>query len=259
VGSGAPGATSGSQIQVYPAGATSTTAAVRTITGTPNNPLPQPWAITVDASGQVYVLTTQGTVQVYAAGATGPVAPVKTIAGSSTLILTPLDIAVDSAQNIYVAFATAGTTGEIAVFSSSQSGNVTPVRTITSNNLFFSIAVDSNMNIWTAINTIGVTSTTIAEYSANASGAATATKTIVGVAPTTGAGVNFSAVYASGLRLDAAGNIWMSLYTPITSGNNRGNSIIEGFGSSVSGNVYPGASFSNTSVWSAGGTEIAVK
>ncbi len=79
-------------------------------------------AIAVDATGEIYALS-GNSVLVFAASATGTSTPVRLISGAHTLLNSPSSIAVDSAQNIYVAN-NAG--NNVLVFSSTATGNVAP-------------------------------------------------------------------------------------------------------------------------------------
>ena len=79
-------------------------------------------SIAVDATGEIYALS-GNSIRVFAASATGTSTPVRLITGSLTLLNSPSSIAVDSAQNIYVA----NTAGDnVLVFSSTATGNVAP-------------------------------------------------------------------------------------------------------------------------------------
>ena len=89
-------------------------------------------SIAVDATGEVYALT-GNSISVFAASATGTSTPVRLITGSLTLLNSPSSIAVDAAQNIYVAniIYTATTDGgNVLVFSSTATGNAAPSNTL---------------------------------------------------------------------------------------------------------------------------------
>jgi hypothetical protein len=221
--------TSPRQIYVYAAGATGSATPTRSVT-IPNTAFTAA-AITVDASGQIYVLDEMGGVSIYAATASGTTAPVRTIAGSATGIgpnNVPQGLAVDPSGNVYVSVAT-GATSSILVFPATANGNVAPTRTITSTAggamQGAILATDANGNLYAAYSTYA-TGSTIAEFGPTASGVATPTRLIAGSA--TGlAGIG-------SIRLDSVGNLYV--YTSVLGTYNQ---IVEAFSSTASGNVAP--------------------
>lgn len=89
--------------------------------------LDQPWGVTADADGKIYVANfNTGQVLVFEADATGNVAPIARISDNDGFIDDLRDVEVDSDGNIYVASSVG-----IVVFEPGASGNSTPSRTIT--------------------------------------------------------------------------------------------------------------------------------
>jgi hypothetical protein len=231
-------------VNVYAAGAASGAAPLRTFL---TNPAFEPIGITVSAAGQAYVLEGEydnlgdilGTeIEVFAPGATGSTAAAFTITGTTTQLIDPDDIAVDTAGNIYVANYQDNGVSQILVFAAGATGSVAPSRVLTFNGEITGVAVDSGANMYAAeVSSTG--SASIAEFSAGASGTPTATKTISG----TTAGL--SAASTGAVRVDAAGNIWL-----IQQPNNSITSItyLEAWAPSASGNVAPAVEFSAPSL-----------
>ena len=90
---------------------------------------------------------------VYAAGSTGYVTPMRTIAGSLTKLRHPLELALDSSGNVYVANA-GNNPARLTVYAAGANGNVAPIRRIhghlTTLRRPVGIAVDSSGNIYEA-------------------------------------------------------------------------------------------------------------
>jgi hypothetical protein len=199
-------------VTVYPASSTGNVAPTRTIA------INDPQAITVDASGNLYVYA-NSPVQIveYAAGTS---TIVRTIAGSATGLGSGYGIAVDGTGEIFVTNTSAGT---ISVFAAGASGNVAPTRTITpaSFSPAWSVAVDSGGTAYATSGTIP--NSMIAVFAPGASGAATPIRTISGSA------ANLGAIF---IRLDPSANIYVSNTYGTTAP-----SSIAGFTNSASGNV----------------------
>jgi hypothetical protein len=128
--------------------------------------------IALDSHGNIYVAnesggavvrherSDQGRVTVYAAGSSGNIAPIATISGASTGLSFPLSIALDSADNIYVANAGTANTSDkvqsgssITVYAAGSTGNASPIATIAGSNTglydLSGIAIDSSGNLYT--------------------------------------------------------------------------------------------------------------
>lgn len=133
-----------SSITVYAAGSSGNVSPTWQIVGSKTG-LATPSGVAVDTSGNIYAtngVNDNGTppysVTVYPAGSNGNVTPSRTITGSKTGLSQPYSIAVDSSGNIYVANAgTCGGCETVTVYSSTQNGNVSPIRTISGSNTGF--------------------------------------------------------------------------------------------------------------------------
>lgn len=160
-------------------------------------------AIAVDASGQVYTVN-GSSISVYAASATGSAAPVRTITGASTLLNAPTAIAVDGVGNLYVANAEAG---NVLVFSAAANGDVAPNRTIagvtTGITQPWGVAVDAagDLFVTTSASFAPAMTARILEFAPGAAGDVAPIRTINVTSPNV----------ASGIAVDAAGNLYASL------------------------------------------------
>jgi hypothetical protein len=119
-------------ITVYQTSASGNTAPVATISGS-NTQLQNPWELSEDASGDLYVASQgpSGTILVFAHGASGNVAPIRVIAGPLTGLSTALYAAtVDKTTGKIFAMAQVaggdGGASELLRFASNASGNEAP-------------------------------------------------------------------------------------------------------------------------------------
>ncbi|GAC1391052.1 MAG: hypothetical protein NVSMB31_08240 [Vulcanimicrobiaceae bacterium] len=165
------------------------------ITGS-NTGLNYPTGIVIDAKGLVYVANTgsstgSGTITVYTPiGATSSnLAPSSTIAGPLTGLMNPTGIALDGANNIYVADKT---TNKVSVFAAGANGNVAPIRTITSAliNNPSDLKFDSSSNLWVVNTASGSGTGSLLVFAPGASGAVAPTLNIA--APGNVVGIAFS-------------------------------------------------------------------
>jgi hypothetical protein len=185
------------EVLVYAPGATGAATPTRSITNFSTNIT----SIAVDSTGQLYALS-GNTISVFAANATGNATPVRRITGGATLLSSPYSLAVDSAQNIYVANTAAE---NIVVFSTSANGNVAPSRTISGSNTqlynTWGIAVDDAGDIFaTTQNTAASPAvSTVLEFAPNANGNALPTMTLT----------DFASDPIAGIQVDAAGNLYV--------------------------------------------------
>jgi hypothetical protein len=196
----------------------------------------------VDSSGQLYVLTGYTNldgVVVYAASANGAATPVRTIQGALTLFEVDGEaLALDHAGTIYVAsLGVGGAAGQVYAFASGLSGNVAPTRTIasasTGSGNIFALDTDAAGNLYVVGLAPGLPIvSTIYEFSATASGAATPIRTI--------AGAYTSLAYVRSLHLDTVGNIY------IAAANNSQVPYIAAFASTATGNIGPSISFASS-------------
>ena len=92
--------------------------------------------ITVDASGEIYVVDTdKNAILGFGAGSSGNVSPNVVIAGSNTDLAWPVGLAIDQGGNLYVANCGSGCKSGLAAaglleFAAGSNGNVTPLRNI---------------------------------------------------------------------------------------------------------------------------------
>ncbi len=192
------------EIQVYAPTATGAATPARTIASAS---LTAPaTSIAVDAAGEVYALT-GNSIGVFAATAAGTSTPVRLISGSLTLLNSPSSIAVDAAQNIYVA----NTSGNnVLVFSSTATGNVAPAGILsgaaTGIATPLGVALDSTGNIYVASFNQPSNSSLVLEFAPAATGNAAPTRALTSVAS-----------YAlAGLAVDALDNLYVFTQAPTT-------------------------------------------
>lgn len=215
------------EVLAYPANPSSLASPTRTIVS--NGSFSSPYAMAVGSNGLLYVLSALG-VSVYAATADGTPTPLQVITGSSTGLTSPLMLAVDSAAQIYVSNMDSTSTGSVKVFAAGATGNIAPVRSITSaSGLIYGIAVDSNQQLYAVeerLSNSTASNVQIAVFASSATGAATPSRTISG--SLTGLS------YIGGLAIDKVNNLYA-----INANSSTSYSLL-GFGPSASGNVTPG-------------------
>lgn len=127
------------------------------------------YSVALDSARQIYVGGYQGSfytllkeveILVYAAGSSGAPEPLRTIKPQTDGL--PVSLAIDSSGQIYVAD-TMAIKNDIAVYSSSANGLVTPIRliqgTLTEINNILSLTVDATGNIYATALTEGNTPT----------------------------------------------------------------------------------------------------
>ena len=194
------------EILVYAPAATGQATPTRSIALTNPSTQTMVTSIDVDASGAVYALNGNN-ISVFAPGATGNAAPVRLITGSLTQLNSPRSIAVDAAQNIYVAN-TGG--GNVLVFSSTATGNVAPASilsgTMTQISAPLGVALDSTGDIYVASYNQPSNSSLVLEFAPGATGNAAPTRTLTAVA-------SYS---LSGLAVDALDNLYVVTLAPTT-------------------------------------------
>src|SRR5208282_4513260 len=188
---------------------------IATISTTMTTDLTSPRGIALDSSGNIYVGDCPAcygevgapSVFVYPAGSNANVAPIATISGSSTGLIQPAGVAVDSSGKIYVADdgnpeAFPATPANVFVYSAGSNANVAPIATITGSktglSFGISIAVDSSGNIYVAESY----SATVLVYSAGSTGNVAPTAILFG--PNTDLGGPI------GIAVDSSGKIYVA-------------------------------------------------
>ena len=184
------------EILEYAPGATGTATPTNTITsGSFSAAIP---SIAVDSTGEVYALS-GNSISVFAAGAGSNATPLRQIAGALTTLNSASAIAVDAAQNIYVAN-TAG--GNILVFSSTQTGNVASAGILSGTSTVIGVpcgvAVDSAGDIYVASFNQPSNSSAVLEFAPGATGNVAPIRMLTAVASDT-----------LGLATDALDNLYV--------------------------------------------------
>jgi len=212
-----------------------------TVTATPTRTIAGPATqivgaarLTVDSAGNIYMWVhgsdspslESSTILEFAAAASGNVAPIRTINvaqyPSSTGSGYPAGLAVDGNGNIVFAVSNGetsnGTVNEesdmIQVFTPGQSGNATPVRTISGPQSQLTqisgLALDPAGNIYVEMATFGTAANpTILEFSGGANGTGTATP----INSISGNVTMLDRFFLDSLTVDGAGNIYALTYT----------------------------------------------
>lgn len=242
------------EVLEYAPGATTPTRTIMSTDFQGNPSIDAPiYSMDVDSNGNLYVgagwfaisnLEYQG-VAIFSGTANGNAVPTRTIAGSSTSIFTPAQLAIDSANNLYVANYNPGSTSNnILIFSDLANGNVAPTNTIggSKTTIYYAegVAVDNAGNIYVATEapgpTGGVTAPTILEFSAGSVGNVAPMRTISGTATD-------MTYQIWGLRVDRAGNVYV-----LNEGSGSvGPEVLE-FAPGANGNVAPTAVISSSSI-----------
>jgi hypothetical protein len=178
----------------------------------------RPVGIAVDATGNVYVANRSsgpnestgcafGYLTVYAAGSSGNVAPSTVISGCATQLSTPVAIAIDSSDDIYVANSDTANSNvtdnpSITVYSAASIGNASPIAVIAGAATALSspqaIAVDTDENIYVTDDTTSGNGINV--YPAGGNGDVSPTATIAGRAT--------KLASTTGITLDSRGNIY---------------------------------------------------
>jgi hypothetical protein len=225
---------SGTQILVYGLEPRGAATPKRTIRGTSTGLIYPVGALAVDGSGSVYAYANvevdgieYSGIRVFAPTADGDVAPIKVIGGNATgMNLLGIQIAVDSAGNIYVPGGNSTRVDSVLIFNSSAAGNVLPTAVLSGSNTLINeavgVALDSTGNIY-----VGDSSgPSILEFSAGSTGNVAPIRTISGPATTLSAIGN--------LTVDGSGDIYI-----------LNDQTIVRFAPDASGNVAPAATIRN--------------
>jgi NHL repeat-containing protein len=204
------------------------------------------FGVALDSTANIYVIDQPtATVDVFFSNANNTVSPTRQI--SSSAMTAPMGIALDSSNNIYVADPTGGpsTTGQIDVFSSSQSGSVSPVRTISGSNTLLNqpggIAVNSNGTIFVT-NEAG---NSVEQFAAGATGNVAPTRVISGVGSLLSSPLGISIGPSGALYVANSNNQTVTVYgasgnTPVRTitGGNTNLFIPNGTATDVAGHLY---------------------
>jgi sugar lactone lactonase YvrE len=124
------GPISNGAVDVFASSQSGNVAPVRQITGTGSG-LSQPYGITVDGSGNIWVTndasasSEPASVVEYSSSSN---TPIRTISGTATQLNGPVAIALDTSGNIYVANASGNS---VTVYAAGSTGNQAPIRVIT--------------------------------------------------------------------------------------------------------------------------------
>lgn len=259
-----PGSASGS-ITVYSAKANGDATPVREIVGTKTG-LGTVWGVALDADRNIYVANysgsnTSGDLTIYPAGSHGNVAPSATIIGlaSGDVMVSPSDVAVDSAGNMY---ATAYGSNSISVYAPGSNGYAEPIQYISGSNTELLhpgyVAVTKTKKILVA--NFGGGSINV--YAAGATGNAAPVQQIFGTktglySPTGVAVDDLGRIYASSCNCSMAGAAAsITVYAKGANGNVAPIRTISGSNTELngpngialdsSGNIYVSQYFSNS-------------
>jgi hypothetical protein len=201
-------------------------------------------SIAVDSTGEIYALN-GNSISVFAANASTNATPVRQISGNQTQIGYATQIAVDAAQNIYVASVSAG---NILVFSSTETGNTVPAGILAGTSTVIStptsVAVDSSGNIYVASFNQPSNSSLVLEFSPGSTGNVAPVRTLTSVASDN--------IY--GLTVDALDNLYVCVQDPT-----NGQFAVDVFSSSVSGSNAPTATITSTAWTASTYGQIAVR
>jgi hypothetical protein len=196
--------------------------------------------VVVDSGGAMWVTQESGlSVTGYASGASGDAAPTDSISGSNTGLTSPLGLAIDSANGLYVGNCGSicgGSADNVEVFPARLNGNVSPEATIAGSNTQLSgvdgVAVDKHGNIWVA----NRGSDSVTEYAAGSNGNVSPTCTISGLS----ADPNGVAVDRNGYVYVRDGDYAIAVFSPGSCGNVQPKRLITG---SNTGLDYPDGLF----------------
>jgi len=215
------------EILVYAPGATGSATPARVITSSSLTSIIS--SIAVDSTGLIYALS-GNSIYIFAANAGTNATPLRLISGSATTLKSASQIAVDAAQNIYVANTQAN---DILIFSSTANGNSAPAATLTGTateiSLPSGVTIDSSGNIYVASFNQPSNSSILLEFAPGATGNATPARALTGIAAAT--------LY--GLAVDALDNLYV--YTATSS-----QLSVDVFTSNLSGSSAPARTISST-------------
>jgi len=216
---------------------TGTTAStvMRSFTSTAINAAPV--GLTVDGSGNIYVMLTGGTVLRFAAASTGAVSPAATLTGIASAM------AVDQSGNLYVTVPVSLIDNHhaIAVYGSGYTSASAALRTIlpATELHITALAVDASGNIY-ATGKDDSNNVQVAVYAAAATGTSTATRVITGATTTL--------VSPWQVQVDSAGSIFVG---DSNTGSTGGTVILRKFAAAATGNIAPSLTISTALTFAA--------
>ncbi len=206
------------EILVYAAGATGSATPTRVITSSSLTSIIS--SIAVDSTGIVYALS-GNSISVFAANAGINATPIRQISGTATTLNSATQIAVDAAQNIYVANKQGN---DILIFSSTESGNAPPAGTLTGTateiSLPSGVTVDSAGDIYVASFNQPSNSSIVLEFAPGANGNATPTRILTAIASDTLYGLAVDALDNLYIYASASAQLTIEVYTPAQTGSN---------------------------------------
>jgi len=190
------------EVLVYAAGATGAATPIRTITGFPSFVS----SIAVDATGEIYAMGVfnASSIDIYAPTATGAAIPVRQIYGLYEGLGNTIDL--DGADNIFL---TGLSQGDTYVFSSSATGNASPIRIVIIGSQLYTAAVDTAGNLYAVVGD-NSGNWDVYEYPPSANWLikpSTPSRTITFTSPISPT----SLLVPSGAAVDAVGNLYISM------------------------------------------------
>ena len=236
------GSTTTYTVNEYAAGSNSTggatTATMRTFTSAAFTSAPT--SLTVDQSGNIYVMLSGGTLLRFAASSSGSVSASATLTGLVNVSTNVSVTATDSAGNLYVTIPVSLTDNHniIAVYSSGYATGAASLRTIipaTEINIT-SLGVDASGNIY-ATGKDATGNIEVAVFSSTATGTSTATRVI------SGASTTLKTPWQ--VQVDGTGNVYVG---DSSNGAVGGTAVVYKFAATASGNVAPSATFTTSAI-----------
>jgi hypothetical protein len=232
-------------VNEYAAGSNSTggatTATMRTFTSAAITSAPT--SLTVDQSGNIYVMLSGGTLVRFASSSSGSVNASATLTGLVNVSTNVSVMATDSAGNLYVTLPVSLTDNHniIAVYSSGYASGAASLRTIipaTEINIT-SLGVDASGNIY-ATGKDANGNIEVAVFGSASTGTTTATRVI------SGASTTFMSPWQ--VQVDSSGNIFVG---DSSTGAAGGTILVDKFAASATGNVAPSSTITTSATYAA--------